>query len=386
MRKHQGPLTSGFVRTVETPGRYGDGRGSDGLSLLVRITATGYLSKTYQQRLYIDRKATMMGLGNTRQLSLTEARSKAKRNATAIEKGDPTPRRRSNMKPIFKQVAETYIDFHAPSWKNTDKDARAWRQCLADYAYPVFGSMVIDRIKPAHVLDAVGPHWHTKNATMKKLLQRVSIIFDLAAVEGHVKANPVDPVGAALPKNGDKVAHRPALNHANVGAALRTIQDGAGHIDAVQCLEFLTLTACRNGEARGATWEEIDLEARTWLIPGSRMKAKQDHRIPLSDDALAVLMQARERHGESGLVFRGVRGGKLADKRLSELLSGYDGTPHGMRSAYRNWCAENNVPREIAESGLAHVVAGVEGAYLTSDLFTRRRAVMQKWGKYVTAA
>ena len=157
MRKHQGPLTSGFVRKVDTPGRFGDGRGGYGLSLLVRITATGYLSKTYQQRLYVDRKPVMTGLGNTRQLTLTEARAKAKSNHRAVEKGDPTPRRWSNMKPIFKQVAETYIGMHAPSWKNSEKDQRAWRTSLEKYAYPMFGNMAIDRIKPRHVLDAVGP-------------------------------------------------------------------------------------------------------------------------------------------------------------------------------------------------------------------------------------
>ena len=232
------------------------------------------------------------------------------------------------MKPSFKQVAETYIDLHSPSWKNTERDTRAWRTSLESYAYPVFGSMPVDRIKPAHVLAAVEGNWHTKSATMRKLLQRIKVIFDLAHVKGHVDSNPVDPVGAALPKNGDKVEHRPALNHANVGAALRTIRDGAGHIDAKLCLELVVLTGVRSGEARGATWDEIDLEAQTWEIPAERMKAKEEHRVPLSPQALDVLGQARERHGSEGLVFRGVRGGAMTDKRLSELLEGYDGTPY----------------------------------------------------------
>ena len=384
MRQHQGPLQAGFVRNVKEPGRYGDGRGGYGLSLLVRITKTGYLSKTYQQRLYIEGSATMMGLGSTRQLTLTEARAKAKRNHQAVEKGKPAPRKWAHMKPSFSQVAEDYISLHSPSWKNVDRDTRAWRQSLADYAYPKFGNMPVDRVKPAHVLSAVEENWYTKSATMKKLLQRIKVIFDLAHVKGHVDSNPVEPVGAALPKNGDKVVHRPALNHENVGGALRTIRDGAGHIDAKLCLELLTFTAVRSGEARGATWGEIDMDGRIWRIPAGRMKARSEHRVPLSDAAIAVLMQARERHGGEGLIFRGIRGGAMTDKRLSELLSGYDGTVHGMRSAYRNWCAENNVPREIAESGLAHVVSGVEGAYLTSDMFTRRREVMEQWSEYIT--
>ena len=163
MRKHQGPLTSGFVRTVTTAGRFGDGRGGYGLSLLIRVTATGYLSKTYQQRLYVEGKAIMSGLGSTRQLSLTQARSKAKQNADAVSRGKPTPRKWAMLKPSFKQVAETYIDLHSPTWKNTERQAQAWRTSLKLYAYPVFGNMPVDRIKPAHVLDAVGPHWHTKS-------------------------------------------------------------------------------------------------------------------------------------------------------------------------------------------------------------------------------
>ena len=386
MRKHQGPLTSAFVRGVDTAGRYGDGRGGYGLSLLVRITPTGYLSQTYQQRLYIDGKAVMSGLGSTRQLTLMQARAKAKRNYEAVERGSPAPRKWSMLKPPFKQVAEDYIALHAPSWKNAAKDAQAWRTSLVDYAYPVFGSMPVDRVKPAHVLAAIEPNWYTKNATMKKLLQRIKVIFDLATVKGYVDSNPVEPIGAALPKNGTKIEHRESLPHADVQAALRTIRGGAGNIDAKLCLKFLTLTAVRSGEARGAVWSEIDLEAKTWTIPASRMKAGLEHRVPLSDAALDVLTEAAGLHGVDGLIFRGVRGGAMTDKRLSELLSfnGIDGTVHGMRGSFRNYCAESNVPREIAEAALAHVVPGVEGAYLTSDMFERRRELMQQWADFVT--
>ena len=385
MRQHQGPLGAGFVRNCKTAGRYGDGRGGYGLSLLVRFTKTGYLSKTYQQRLYIEGVATMMGLGSTRQLTLTEARRQAKRNHDEVQRGKPAPRKWSYMKPSFSQVAEDYIDLHSPSWKNPERVAQDWRTSLTTYAYPKFGNAPVNRVKPAHVLASVEANWHSKAPTMRKLLQRIKVIFDLAVVKGHVDSNPVDPVSAALPRNGHKVEHQKALSHANVGAALRTIRDGAGHIDAKLCLELVTLTGVRSGEARGATWDEIDLEAKTWTIPASRMKARQEHRVPLSPQALDVLRQARSLHGDDGLIFRAVRGGSMTDKRIGDILrfNNINSTVHGMRGAFRNWCAETNVPREIAEAALAHIVAGVEGAYLTSDMFARRREVMDAWGDYI---
>ena len=388
MRQNRGPLTSGFVRTVETPGRYGDGRGGYGLSLLVRVTRTGYLSRSWQQRLYVDRKPVMTGLGNTRQLTLTEARSKAKRNADAVSRGKPTPRKWAMLKPAFAQVAEDFLALHSPGWRNSDKTARDWRTSLETYAYPVFGSLPVDRIKSAHVLDAVEAHWHTKNPTMQDVLQRCAAIIDLAIVKGHIEHNPVEAVRAALPKNVHTVEHRKAIAHADVGATLRTIRDGKGHIDAKQCLEFVIFTAVRSGEARGATWDEIDLDAATWTIPGSRTKGKEDHRVALNDAAIDVLMQARERHGDSGLVFRAVRGGEMADKRIGDIMrfNEIPGTVHGFRTSFRTWAQEeSNAEWDEGESALGHRVGNsVQRAYARSDQFAARRVLMQEWANYIT--
>ena len=157
------------------------------------------------------------------------------------------------------------------------------------------------------------------------------------------------------------------------------------------CLRFLILTAARSGEARGATWAEMNLGAATWTVPGSRMKAGKVHRVPLSDAALAVLAEAKPLDDGSGLVFPGRYPGRpLSDMSLTKVLrdTGLDAsaTVHGFRSSFRDWCAEMGHPRELAESALAHTVGGVEGAYFRSDLLARRRGLMEAWAAYAAGA
>ena len=150
------------------------------------------------------------------------------------------------------------------------------------------------------------------------------------------------------------------------------------------------LTAARGGEVRGATWEEIDEGAREWRIPAARMKAGAEHRVPLSDAAMAVLEQARPLSDGTGLIFPSPakRGEPLSDMTFTKIMRGTGladrGTMHGFRSSFRDWAADHGIAREIAEAALAHVVGGVEGAYLRSDLFARRRTVMQAWADYLS--
>lgn len=180
--------------------------------------------------------------------------------------------------------------------------------------------------------------------------------------------------------------HLRALPYAEVGAALETVQ---GDTAARLCLQLVILTAVRSGEARAATWDEIDIEARTWTIPATRMKAGAEHRVPLSDAAVAVLDKARVLADGSPLVFPSPmkRGHSLSDMALTKMLRDSDlaerTTVHGFRSSFRDWCAETGKPREIAEAALAHTVGGVEGAYFRSDLFERRRRLMGAWAAFL---
>ena len=150
-------------------------------------------------------------------------------------------------------------------------------------------------------------------------------------------------------------------------------------------LEFLTLTACRSGEVRGARWDEVNLETATWTVPGSRMKSKREHAVPLSGRALEVLAEARQFSDSSGLVFPSPTGRVLSDNTLSKLLRGLEipCVVHGMRSSFRDWAGDVGQPREVAEHALAHIVKGVEGAYQRSSMFERRRELMQTWICYL---
>ena len=149
-------------------------------------------------------------------------------------------------------------------------------------------------------------------------------------------------------------------------------------------LKFVVLTACRSGEVRLAEWSEIDLASATWTLPGSRMKSGAEHRVPLSDAALEVLEQARPLSGGRDLVFPSPRSPNraLSDMSLTKVLRttglAERTVVHGLRSTFRDWCADTGKPRELAEAALAHTVGGVEGAYFRSDVFDRRRALMQR--------
>ena len=235
------------------------------------------------------------------------------------------------------------------------------------------------------------PIWADKRATATKVRRYVSAIMKWAVVEGYRDEDPAgDTIAAALPKGGVSRRHRRALPFADVSDALETVRKSDAYDVTKLAIEFLTLTAVRSGEVRESTWGEIDLERAVWTIPASRMKTDREHRIPLSRQAVELLASARGGGGGTELVFPSVRGEALSDNTLSKLFRelGIDGTPHGMRSAFRDWAAEiSDAPREIAEMCLAHVEGtAAELAYRRTDYFERRREMMQQWADYLTVS
>ena len=185
--------------------------------------------------------------------------------------------------------------------------------------------------------------------------------------------------------NSVKAQHFRALYHSEVAQALATIRATNAWKSTVLCFEFLTLCAVRSGEARLATWDEIDLAAATWTISAARTKTSKPHRVPLSTPALAVLDEARGQTSGVGLIFPSARGKPISNATMSKLCkeNNIGCVPHGMRSSFRDWCGESGVSRELAEAALAHTVKGVEGAYARSDLLERRRELMEEWGRYL---
>ena len=206
--------------------------------------------------------------------------------------------------------------------------------------------------------------------------------------QGYREDNPAgDAIGAALPKTGVRTRHQPALPYPEVRGAMERVRASRAYPSTVLAFEFLVLTACRSGEVRGARWEEMDLEAREWRIPPERMKTNRGHRVPLSTGALAVLREARSVADGSDLVFPSVRGRALSDATISKMIRdlGIGAVPHGFRSSFRDWAAEcSDAPREVCELALAHVNSDrVEAAYRRSDLFERRRELMEDWSAFL---
>lgn len=378
-------LSGRFVRGVKEPGRYGDGRGGFGLALVVAPTAAGGLSKAFVQRIRVNGRPTNIGLGSFPLVRLDEAREAALQNARAIRNGaNPlADRKRRAGIPTFEQATERVIATHSESWKGGSRTAGIWRARLGRYVYPSLGALRVDTVSSSDVLGVIAPLWAEKRETASKVRSYINAVMAWAIAEGHRSDNPVDAIGAALPRAGAKVNHQRALAYAEVRGALAKIWESDAYEVTKLAIEYLTLTAARSGEVRGATWDEVDEYTHTWTIPGLRTKTGREHRVPLSAAAIAVLEQAREYADNSGFVFPSVAGRILSDNTLSKLFRelGIAGTPHGMRSSFRDWAAEKGgVPREIAEFALGHVEgSGVELAYRRTDFFEQRRALMERW-------
>ena len=382
-------LSAAFVRTVNRPGRYGEGNGGFGLSLLVKERKGDGLAKSWSQRLRINGKPSNVGLGRYPIVTLAEARTKALENARAVDQGRD-PRDRSRI-PTFEQAAEKVIRLYEPTWRagGADSSAQVWRSSLERYVFPKLGRKPVSEITTADVLAVIVPIWHTKTATARRVKGRISSIMRWAIAQNYIENNPAsDAVAAALPRDTTPRQHHLALPHEEVGAALQKVHESDASPAAKLLFAFATLTASRSGEARLARWSEVDLEKRVWTVPAERMKAKREHRVPLATQTIQLLADAQRLADGSGLIFPSpTRPGPLGTNTLIRLCHDLrlGCTPHGMRSSFRTWCSETEQPRELAEQALAHVNPNrVEAAYMRSDLFERRRQLMEGWSDYLS--
>ena len=383
-------LSASFVHAVKRPGRYGDGRGGFGLSLLVKPRRAGGFSKSWSQRVILGGKPVNIGLGAYPVVTLVEARERALRNRRTIAKGED-PRARKRFVPTFAEAVEETIAIQAQAWKEGGKSEQQWRSSLRNYVLAELGDQPVNAIQPRDVMSVLLPIWSTKPESARRIRQRVSIVMKWAVAQGYRNDNPAgDALGAALPKIANHQTHYRALPYGQVAAALRKARAADAYLAKVLCLEFLTLCAVRNSEARLAAWDEINEESATWTIPAARMKANREHRVPLSSRALEVLSQARELRDDTGYVFSSSRGRSMGENTLArfcrELNLGC--VPHGMRSSFRDWSAEcSDAPREVCEIALAHVNSDrVERAYRRTDLFERRRKLMEEWAQFLNGS
>ena len=282
----------------------------------------------------------------------------------------------------------SYIVAHESGWKNA-KHAAQWRTTLESYAFPVIGKIAVSDVDTAHVMRVLEPIWLSKTETASRLRGRIESVLDWATVRDFRKGdNPArwrGHIEHLLPARADvqKTTHHPAMDYREVGEFMLKLrqQEGIG----ARALEFAILCASRSGEVRGAEWSEIDLQAAVWTIPANRMKAEREHRVPLTDGALALL-NALPRTPDTDMVFPNNKGAVLSDMTLTAVLRrmGVPVTAHGFRSTFRDWAGETTAyPREVIEHALAHQLKDkAEAAYARGSLFDKRRRLMADWEKF----
>jgi integrase len=386
-------LTAIKVAKATRPGLLADGHG-----LYLRIKPTGAKSWVFRYRR--DGKLHDMGLGPVHIITLAEARAKAlELRRQRFDGTDPLAAKREAATKArigaakgmtFQACAEAYIAAHRAGWKNA-KHAWQWPSTLEAYVYPIFGALPVQAVDVGLVMKAIQPIWTAKPETASRVRGRIESILDWATASGHRQAeNPARWRGHLenlLPKKSKvrRVAHHAALPYVELPAFMGQLRQQQSF--SARALEFTILTAARTGEVIGATWTEIDFEGRLWTIPGGRMKAGREHRVPLSDAALAILRPLAEaRTGE--YVFPSLRDDRPLSQTVMLMLLRRMGrgdlTVHGFRSAFSDWTAEQTgTPSEVREMALAHTVSDkVEAAYRRGDLFEKRRALMDVWARY----
>jgi integrase len=384
-------LSARTVAAKTKPGYYADGGG-----LYLQVSPSG--SKSWIFRFTKAGRAREMGLGSLRAVSLARAREKAQDARSLLADGtDPIQARRDvqtaatlaemRSKP-FRECAEAFIEAHRAGWKNA-KHVAQWENTLETYCYPTLGDLPVASIDAGLVLKVLEPIWNEKPETASRLRGRIESILDWATVRGYREGlNPARWRGhldQTLPKRSKvaKIVHHAALPYVEAPAFMKALRAIEGV--APRALEFIILTACRTGEAIAAEWSEIDLAHKVWTIPASRMKAKREHKVPLSDRAVEILRGLEK----GAFVFPGRSGeqplSNMACLKVLERMERDDITTHGFRSTFRDWAAERtNFPGFVVEMALAHTIESkVEAAYRRGDLFGKRRQLMAAWSDYL---
>lgn len=384
------------------PGSHCDGDG-----LYLEVTRKG--SKSWMFRYQMGGRRREMGLGSLVGLSAPQARAIASQLRLKVANGiDPLAEREAEKlaaeaaaraarlelerkQQTFQKVAEAYIATHEAGWSNA-KHIQQWTNTLKTYVYPKIGSKTVDAITTADVVAILKPIWAKKPETASRVRMRIEAVLNSAKAlgwrEGENPAVWKGGLDAVLPRRGKvkTVRHHPAMPHASAPSFMAALKarEGIG----ARALEFTILTAARSGEVRGARWDEIDLEKALWVIPATRMKAKREHRVPLSATAVALL-KTMPRYANSSLVFPGTKGQALSDMSLSAVLKRMDlghFTVHGFRSTFRDWAAEQGFAFDAIEAALAHKIGNsVVTAYLRTDHLEMRKGIMQAWADHLAS-
>lgn len=394
MSKVAKALTAIQVSRLNVPGFHAVGTVS---GLYLSVGSIGTSQRSWILRLSIGGKRREAGLGSFPEVTLAQAHEKARALKEQARQGiDPVAERKAKRAAVvwtFDKCAEEFIALHRSEWKSA-KHAEQWVNTLATYASPRIGGKHVAQISRGDVLSVIEPHWLTKNETMVRVRNRIELVLGWAAVHGHREgANPAQWRGNldhALPKPSrvNQRQHHKALPYQSIASFWERLQSTEGF--SARALQWVVLTACRSGEARGMVWCEVDVDRGVWTIPASRMKAGKEHRVPLSDAAvklLAGLVRFEPPVGNPDYVFPGRTGGLLSDMSLAQTMRRMqlDAVPHGLRSTFVDWAADcTSYPVELREAALAHTLGNAtREAYQRGDLLERRRQMMQDWASFV---
>jgi len=406
MPKKAKELSALAVSRLKAEGRYAVG-GVDGLYLRIAgrsrtwVLCVAMGTRINQAGKAVPRRLNM-GLGPCQEISLTEARDKARELRKQIRNGvDPLAEkhalkaqqeRQARKKKTFSECAEAVIEIKA-SELNNKKHVAQWRSTLETYAYPVIGKKAVSEITKNDLLAILEPIWLIKNETASRVRGRIETVLDYAKAKEYFEGdNPAAWKGMlkpllSMPGKVQNRKHHAALPYSEMGSFMAELCKRSGV--SARALEFSILTVARSGEVRGAGWNEIDLKAKTWTIPAERMKARKEHRVPLSEAAISLL-KALPRFKDNNLVFPAPRGGQLSDMSLTAVLKRMgrkDLTQHGFRSTFREWAGETtSFQREVIEHALAHQLADkAEAAYQRGTLWPKRVSLMDEWTSYCYA-
>jgi len=383
-------LNARKVQTLAKIGRHADGGG-----LYLSIAKDGGRKWVFLYRR--NGRLREMGLGSARAVPLAVAREKATAARVLLaDHIDPLARRQHDTFSLtFDECLEQFLASNKSGWRNS-KHISQWRNTLKTYAQPVIGRLPVKDVEVHHITKILDPIWSTKTETASRVRGRIENVLDWAAARGYRKGeNParwrghLDKVFPARAKV-QKVEHHSALPYSEIASFIAELQKRQGI--AARALEFTILTSARTSEVIGARRSEFDLAAKIWTIPGDRMKAGREHRVPLSVRAMAILKAVGIHSGDdldpSAIVFADppnrVALSTNAMLALLGRLKRKDLTVHGFRSTFRDWAAETtNTPNEVVEMALAHTVKNkAEAAYRRGDLLAKRTVLMEAWAKF----
>jgi integrase len=380
-----GKLTAVAVKAAAKPGRYQDG---NGLQLFVKASGAQF----WVLRIQAGGKRRDVGLGSAATVTLKDARDKADELRKLYQRGvDPLAERKAAKLamatiPTFRDAAITAHSEHEGGWRNV-KHRADWLSSLERYAFPVMGDIRVDLIDAPIVRDILLPIWLDRPETARRVRQRVKLVVDWAAAKGYRPALDLNGVSKALPRQPKSDNHFAAMPYEQVPSFVSSLRV-SGETMSRLALQFLILTAARSGEVRGATWPEIDLEARTWTIPGKRMKAGKAHVVPLSDGAMTILGRVADmRVGDDATIFPGTKGQPLSDMTMLKIIRDrkLPFSVHGFRSAFKTWAVEaTSFPDAVSEAALAHIDANkVRAAYSRTDFRQQRIDLMETWARFI---